>query len=58
MYLHEQHHPFIGTLGVVIEAKRRGLIDLVAPHLDVIIEHGLWVDEVVRRRALELAGEA
>ncbi|MEK7414236.1 MAG: DUF3368 domain-containing protein [Planctomycetota bacterium] len=58
VYLHERHHPFVGTLGVVVEAKRRGLIDRVAPYLDVIIEHGFWVDDAVRRRVLVLAGES
>lgn len=57
-YLHERHHPFTGTLGVVIEAKRRGVIAAVAPHLDVIAQHGFWFDEAVRRQVLKLAGEA
>jgi len=58
LYLRGRHHPFLGTLGVIIEAKRQGLVGLVGPHLEAIVEHGFWLDDVVRRRVLELAGEA
>jgi predicted nucleic acid-binding protein len=58
LYLHDRHHPFLGTLGVIIEAKRLGLVERVGPHLDAIVEHGFWLDDAVRRRVLELAGEA
>lgn len=57
IYLHERHHPFIGTLGVIVEAKRRGFVERVGPHLDTIMQHGFWVDETVLRRVLGLAGE-
>ena len=56
-YLHERHHPFTGTLGVVIEAKRQGLLAQVAPHLDLIASQGFWLDDAVRRQVLKLAGE-
>ena len=58
LYLHERHHPFTGTLGVIIEAKRRGLVAQVAPHLDTIAHHGFWIDDAVRRQVLRLAGES
>ena len=57
VYLKAHHHAFLGTLGVLVEAKRRGLVALVAPHLTTIKEHGFWADDAVLRRVLEMAGE-
>ncbi len=57
LYLHELNHPFTGTLGVVIAAKRRGMVAQVAPHLDAIAHHGFWIDDAVRRQGLLLEGK-
>ena len=49
---------YTGTVGILIEAKRRGDIDRVAPLLDDLrSKAGFWLSEAVVRRALDLAGE-
>lgn len=58
LYLHERHHPFTGTLGVLIEAKRRGLISEVSRHLTIMAACGFWITDEVHRHVLKLAGEA
>lgn len=40
----------IGTLGVIVEAKRRGIINAIAPGLKALKDSGLWVsDELIIR---------
>ncbi len=56
-YLHERHHSLTGTLGVIIEAKRQGLLTQVAPPLDLISNQGFWIDDAVRRQVLKIAGK-
>ena len=47
-----------GTLGVLAEAKRRGLIPLVRPEVDrLLAETNFRVSEAIRRHVLKLAGE-
>ena len=46
-----------GTLGVLITAKRAGLISAVAPLLDELVDHGFWVSEELHERVLEAVGE-
>lgn len=46
-----------GSLGVLVEAKRAGLIGSVAPLLDALAMQGIWFSDEVRRRALSEAGE-
>ena len=49
---------YTGTVGVLIEAKRRGDIGSVGPLLDDLrSKAGFWLSDAVVRRALELAGE-
>ncbi len=48
----------VGLLGVVIEAKRRGLITECRPILDALErEARFWISRPLRARFLELAGE-
>lgn len=47
-----------GTLRVVLTVKERGWIPAVRPVIDQLQEAGLWVSEEVKRRVLDLAGEA
>lgn len=50
---------YTGILGILIEAKRRGLILSVKPLLDALINQaGFWVAESVYNRVLQLAGES
>lgn len=49
---------FTGTLGVLLEAKRAGLLAAVRPHLDRLDELGFRVAGETRLAVLRLAGEA
>ena len=49
--------PFIGTLGILLNAKQQGLIDLVEPLLVRLAELGFFLSERTRKAVLELAGE-
>jgi len=46
-----------GTLGVLISAKKAGLIPLVTPLIDRIVQRGYRLNESIRAEALRLAGE-
>ncbi len=49
---------FIGLLGVLLEAKREGLITAVKPVLDdVIVKAGFWISNHLYTRALQEVGE-
>jgi predicted nucleic acid-binding protein len=48
-----------GTLRVLLEAKKRGLIKRIAPYVNRLnSEAGMWMSEEIRQRILRLAGEA
>jgi predicted nucleic acid-binding protein len=49
---------FTGTLGVLLRAKERGLLDRVRPHLDQLQALGFRLAPAVRMNALRLVGEA
>lgn len=46
-----------GTLGVLIKAKRQGIIEEVRPLLYGMRQNGFYVSNAVERMALEQAGE-
>jgi predicted nucleic acid-binding protein len=46
-----------GTLTVLLESKRRGLTDAIAPHLRRLEEAGMWISGSLRERVLALADE-
>lgn len=46
-----------GTIGVLVEAKKRGLITSIRSDLDRLIEAGMWLDEVFYHRILQEFGE-
>jgi predicted nucleic acid-binding protein len=49
---------FIGLLGVLIEAKHRGLVPTVRPILDDLIgKAGFWITRELYDRVLKVAGE-
>jgi predicted nucleic acid-binding protein len=49
---------FTGILGILIEAKSQGLISLVKPLLDSLINQaGFWIAESVYNRVLQIADE-
>ena len=51
--------PVIGTLGILVRAKDRDIIDLVEPLLDRLVsELGFFVSEALRSEILRLSGES
>ena len=48
---------FTGTLGVLLDAKRAGLISAVGPHLDRLDALGFRLAQSTRAAVLKLAGE-
>ncbi len=51
------HLPVIGTLGIVLRAKRRGLIPLARPIIENLIAHGMYLSAPVVRESLALVDE-
>jgi predicted nucleic acid-binding protein len=49
--------PYVGTLGLVIEAKVRGAVTAAAPIIAEIVKAGFRLDSSVIRPALEAVGE-
>lgn len=47
----------LGTLGLLLRAKRRGLIAALAPELEALRQHGLFVDQGLVEEVLKAAGE-
>jgi predicted nucleic acid-binding protein len=50
--------PLIGTLGLVILAKRKGLVPLVKPFIERLVAVGLYIDSAILARILIGVGEA
>ncbi len=46
-----------GTIGVLIEARERGLLSSIRRELDRLIEAGMWLDELFYYRILQEFGE-
>ncbi|MBM4761454.1 DUF3368 domain-containing protein [Bacillus sp. B15-48] len=47
----------IGTIGVLILAKKKGKIEEVKPYLDALISHGFHISKNLYQQALVRAGE-
>lgn len=47
----------IGTLGILLAAKRKGLIPVIRPCLDGLVDHGFWLAPHLVERTLATAGE-
>ena len=47
----------VGTVGLVLAAKRRGLVPTARPVIDELIANGLYLSEEIVDRALALVGE-
>lgn len=47
----------LGTCGVLVLAKRRGVIDAVEPALYALKDAGLWLSPTLIRAVLSEAGE-
>jgi len=51
------HVPLVGTLGLLVRAKKAGLVGLIAPLLQELESAGASLSPAITRRALELANE-
>ena len=49
--------PVIGTLGIVLRAKRQGLIPAARPVVEDLVSHGMYLSKEIVREALALVGE-
>jgi predicted nucleic acid-binding protein len=49
--------PVIGSLGVVLRAKKRGLIEQARPVVERLVEAGMFLDEALLGEALRAVGE-
>jgi predicted nucleic acid-binding protein len=47
----------VGSVGVLLEAWRRGYVAVVKPDLDAMIANGLYLTDRLYREALDIAGE-
>lgn len=47
-----------GTLGLLLDARSRGLTERIEPWVDRLADAGMWISAEVRLRILRLAGEA
>jgi len=47
----------IGTLGLLLKAKKEGLLSSVKPSIDKILESGIWIKEDIAMGILKDAGE-
>lgn len=50
--------PLVGSAGILVLAKRAGLIAEVRPPLDALVGAGLYLDDAIYRLVLRSAGEA
>jgi predicted nucleic acid-binding protein len=51
------HLPVIGTLGVLLDAKRSGIIPSLAPEIELLVSVGSILSPAIIQEAIRLAGE-
>lgn len=49
--------PFIGTLGLILKAKRKGLLPAARPAVEKLLTAGMYLSPKILDRALALVGE-
>lgn len=47
----------IGTIGLLLRAKRRGLIETIKPHIDALVDNGIYIRQEIIDAVLKSAGE-
>ncbi len=47
----------IGTVALIVRAKKRGLVPAAAPLLENLADQGFRISEALRKEALDMAGE-
>lgn len=50
--------PIIGTLGIILKAKKAGLITSGRDCLDRLEQHGLWMSKKLKNDLLDALGES
>jgi predicted nucleic acid-binding protein len=48
----------VGTLGLLLEAKRKGVLDAIRPELDKLLASSFFLSEQLYDKLLRLAGES
>lgn len=51
------HIKIIGSLGVLIEAKNKGIIDKIKPHIEILRETQIYFSDTLLDHALKLTNE-
>jgi predicted nucleic acid-binding protein len=49
--------PVVGTVGILVAAKRRGLLPAVRPSLDALLQHDFRISQRLYEQVLADAGE-
>jgi predicted nucleic acid-binding protein len=47
----------LGTIGLLLRGKRRGLIENIRPHIDALVESGIYIRQELIDAVLKEAGE-
>lgn len=47
----------IGTLGLLLRAKRLGLIEMIRPHIDALVGNGIYIRQALVNAVFDAAGE-
>ena len=48
---------FIGTVGILVRAKQKGVVSAIKPLLEALESNGFYLSEGLRVEALHLVGE-
>ena len=47
----------IGTLGILLKAKKEGYVSVLKPLIDTLVEKGFWIHQSLYQKILSMAGE-
>lgn len=48
----------VGTLGLLLEAKKLGMLNAISPVIERLLEYGIWYDRGLLESVLSSAGES
>jgi predicted nucleic acid-binding protein len=48
---------YLGTIGIIVRAKKHGLIEQAKPLLQELPKYGFYIDSLTTNKAIHLAGE-
>jgi predicted nucleic acid-binding protein len=49
--------PVVGTLGILIKAKQKGLLPAIRPQIKALLQANFYITPALYQHALALAGE-